>query len=251
MLRIMKKFIPFLILLFSLVFQAHSQLVILDENNIDITNDTIRVNGTTEDDYFKVQIYFSNTGEDDVEVYARKHELNIADGADNSFCWNGYCFSPAIFDVEDPIILGSDETSEAEDFYTEFFTGNVAGVSQVEYEFYDDRDSFETVTVTVIFDISVASGIAGFDANHEWRLNDARPNPARDHTWIDYHLPVGVQNAQIVVRNLLGNIVRTENLSMESERVRINTSSLSKGIYIYSLLIDNQVVKSKRLVVAN
>lgn len=247
----MKKLIPLLIIMFSLGLHTQAQLVILDDNDVDITNDTIRVNGTIDDDYFKVQLYFSNTGEENVEVFVRKHELDMVEDADNSFCWNGSCFSPAVFDVEDPIILGSDETSGAEDFYTEFFTGNAAGVSQVMYEFYDDRDSFETVTITIIFDIDVASDITGFETPGKWRLNDARPNPARDHTWIDYDLPVGVQNAQIVVRNLLGNLVHTENLSMGNERARINTSGLSNGIYIYSLVIDNQVVQSKRLVVAN
>lgn len=247
----MKKIIPFLIILFISGFYANAQLVILDKTNTDITNDTITVNGTVEDNYFKVQIYFSNTGEENVEVFVRKHELNMVDGADNSFCWNGTCFSPSVFDVEDPIVLGSEQTSVAEDFYTEFFTGNVAGVSQVMYEFYDDSDSFETVTITIIFDIAVASNIAGFEASDKWKLHEARPNPARDHTWIDYNLPVGAQNAQIVVRNLLGNQVYTENLSIGSERARINTSGLSNGIYIYSLVIDNQVVQSKRLVVAN
>lgn len=247
----MKKFIPILILMFYLGFQSNAQLVILDKDNVDITNDTITVNGTNEEDIIKVQIYFSNTGENDVEVFVRKHEVDIIDGSDNAFCWNGYCFSPLVFDVENPIILGSDETSEAEDFYTEFYPGGATGVSQVMYEFYDDRGSFETVTITINFDISVASNIAGFEANNKWRLNEARPNPARDHTLIDYNLPAGVHNAQIVVRNLLGNLVHTENLSLGSGRARINTSGLSKGIYIYSLVIDNQVVQSKRLVVAN
>ncbi len=247
----MKKIIPVLVFLFTFGFYANAQLVILDNNNVDITNDTIMVNGAIEDNYFKVQIYFSNTGEDNVEVFVRKHELDMVDGANNTFCWKGTCFSPMIFDVDVPIVLGSEETSEADDFYTEFHTGNAAGVSQVMYEFYDDRNSFETVTITINFDIAVASSISGFEAGNRWRLGDASPNPARAFTMINVDLPPGVQNAQIVVRNLLGNLVHTENLGLGNERVRINTAGMSNGIYIYSLIIDNQVVQSKRLVVAN
>jgi hypothetical protein len=82
-------------------------------------------------------------------------------------------------------------------------------------------------------------------------LADASPNPARGFTWIPYSLPSEINSAQIVVRNLLGSVVKTETIDSGSERVRIDTSSFNNGIYIYSLLINNQPVLSKRLVVAN
>jgi hypothetical protein len=82
-------------------------------------------------------------------------------------------------------------------------------------------------------------------------LADASPNPARGYTWIPFTLPEDVNNAQIVVRNLLGSIVKTETINSGSERVRIDTSMLNNGIYIYTLQINNQPVESKRLVVAN
>ncbi|TVQ07195.1 MAG: T9SS C-terminal target domain-containing protein [Bacteroidetes bacterium] len=247
----MKKFIPILIMMFYLGFQGHAQLVILDENLEDVTNQTITINGTPDDTYFKVQLYFSNTGDEDVDVFVTKHEIDIVEGANNTFCWKDYCFSPFVFDVDDPITLGSGEISLADDFYTEFHTGGVAGISEVMYEFYSEDESFENVTITVVFNIETPTSTGNILASSTWKLKDARPNPARDHTWINYDLPFGVQNAQIVVRNLLGNLVHTESLSLGNERVRINTAGMSNGIYIYSLIIDNQVVQSKRLVVAN
>jgi hypothetical protein len=84
----------------------------------------------------------------------------------------------------------------------------------------------------------------------KWKLSDARPNPAKDHTWIHYTLPDDAQNAQITIRNLVGTTVHTENLIPGNDRFRLNTSDLTNGIYIYSLILDNQLVKSKRLVVA-
>jgi hypothetical protein len=84
----------------------------------------------------------------------------------------------------------------------------------------------------------------------KWTLSDARPNPAKDHTWIHYTFPEDVQNAQITIRNLVGTTVHTENLIPGSDRFRLNTSDLANGIYIFSLIVDNQLVKSKRLVVA-
>jgi hypothetical protein len=83
------------------------------------------------------------------------------------------------------------------------------------------------------------------------RLEEASPNPARGHTWISYYLPTGTNNARLVIRNLLGTVVKNENIDVNADGVRLSTGDLNNGIYIYSLMINNQAVKSKRLVVAN
>ncbi len=245
-----KLLLSFLIGLLFTGFSARAQVVILNENMEDITNDTLNILATIDDDYMKINIFFANNGEEDVEVFVRKIEVDMVDGASNTFCWLDYCFSPMVFEVEEPIILEPEGVSTDTDFYTEFFPGGVAGISQVVYEFYDDRESFEAVQVTINFIIEDHTSVAFFDAK-AFGLGDARPNPARDHTWINLDLPAGTSNAQVVVRNLLGNAVITQPVEPGSRRVRIDTSSLNNGIYIYSLIVNNQTVKSKRLVVAN
>lgn len=83
------------------------------------------------------------------------------------------------------------------------------------------------------------------------RLKDAAPNPARGFTNISYSLPSDARSARIVVKNLLGNVVSNENISTDSQSLRLDTGNFSNGIYIYSLMINNQSVMSKRLVVSN
>jgi hypothetical protein len=83
------------------------------------------------------------------------------------------------------------------------------------------------------------------------RLKDAAPNPARGFTNISYSLPSDARSARIVVKNLLGNVVYNENIAIDSRSLRLDTAGFSNGIYIYSLLINNQPVMSKRLVVSN
>jgi hypothetical protein len=83
------------------------------------------------------------------------------------------------------------------------------------------------------------------------RLEEASPNPARGSTWISYFIPQGTVNAKIVVRNLLGSVVKTEPIDVNANGVRLSTGDLNNGIYIFSLIINNQAIKSKRLVVAN
>ena len=247
----MKKIILSLLSLILFTLYAHAQLIILDSEGVDITDETITVNGTTDDSYFKVNVFLSNTGEEAVEIFVKKIEMDIADGAFITFCWKGSCFPPEVFDVQDPIVLESDQITRDTDFYIEFHNGDIGGISEARYEFYSENDSFDTVSVTVRFDISTTTFVNGFNHQSNFHLSDPQPNPARGFTWINYSVPAGSSNAQIVVRNLLGKSVHTENINFGSNRVRINTQNLNNGIYIYSLIIDNQVVESKRLVVTN
>jgi hypothetical protein len=83
-----------------------------------------------------------------------------------------------------------------------------------------------------------------------WSLSDARPNPAKDHTLIHFTLPEDFLSAQITIRNLVGTIVLNEQIAEGSDRISLNTQDLTNGIYIYSLVINNQTVKSKRLIIA-
>jgi len=247
----MKKFLLISGFLIFFSFGAAAQIVLSDIDGNDVTNDTITANGYTSDDMIKVNIFFTNDSDETHHVFVRKIEHYITEGSDCVFCWDDFCFTPEVIDVENPITLEPGETSTSADFYSDFYPGGIAGTSYVEFEFYSDRGSFDTVSVMIKFVITEdATSVFQPDIN-KWSLSDAQPNPARGHTWINYSVPTHSSNARIVIRNLLGKEVYSQNLEINSNRVRIDTQRFTNGIYIYSLMIDNQIVESKRLVVAN
>ena len=247
----MKRLILSISVLISFSMIAGAQILLSNDSGNDITNDTLFINGFSHEDYIKVHIYFTNDSDETHEVLVRKIEHDIADGSECVFCWDDYCFSPQVFEVDNPIVLEPGESSSATDFYSDFYPMGVDGISYVEFEFFNDRESFEPVSVVIKFVITADQTSVFQPDITRWSLSDPQPNPARGHTWINYSLPAGSSNAQIVVRNLLGKSVLTENIDFGSNRVRINTQNMNNGIYIYSLMIDNQVVESKRLVVTN
>lgn len=81
-------------------------------------------------------------------------------------------------------------------------------------------------------------------------LSDLRPNPAREFTRVTVALPGRTTNARLMVRNLVGNLVLSHQLNNDEITVTLDTSELSNGIYIISLVANNQTLDSKRLVVA-
>jgi hypothetical protein len=80
-------------------------------------------------------------------------------------------------------------------------------------------------------------------------LNQATPNPASNSVRISYSLSTGVTHAQLLFTDAVGKTIKAISLN-GSGNVEVNTTSLSSGVYNYSLFIDNKIVETKKLVVA-
>ncbi|MFV0500021.1 MAG: T9SS type A sorting domain-containing protein, partial [Bacteroidales bacterium] len=66
---------------------------------------------------------------------------------------------------------------------------------------------------------------------------------------IKYFLPEGATNSNIYVFNMQGNLLLTYNLTNNGfGRIEINGSSLSAGMYIYTLTINGKEVETKRMI---
>lgn len=228
---------------------SQAQLILQDIHGQDITNQTVLVEGLDTDNTITYVVKFSNTGEDNVHVFVRKIEDYVVEGSFITFCWNGTCVDPGTTEVASPIILSPGETSTSGCFYSELTPFGVMGESVVTYEFYDEGNSFETVSVTITYQVDKPTPV--YDLDHKAvRLGNASPNPAAGFTQISYELPRNAMQASLVVRNLVGNVVHTQHIDPANNRVQLDTSNFPNGIYIYSLTIDNQVIQTKRLVVA-
>ena len=75
------------------------------------------------------------------------------------------------------------------------------------------------------------------------------PNPFNRETEIGYKLPNQANSAFICIYNLNGQQLKKYPLNMDSRKgkVKISASEFTAGIYIYSLVIDNRVIDSKRM----
>lgn len=82
---------------------------------------------------------------------------------------------------------------------------------------------------------------AGLSQNH--------PNPFHENTIIDYFLPEGSENARLEVHSVAGKLITSLPLAQTGEgQVQLRAGRFPPGAYLYSLVIDNQVVTSKRMV---
>lgn len=76
------------------------------------------------------------------------------------------------------------------------------------------------------------------------------PNPFKQETTIAYRLPSGIQDAALCIYNLNGTQLKKYDLdtSVISNSITVEGATLMPGMYIYALIIDGQMVVSKRMV---
>lgn len=82
----------------------------------------------------------------------------------------------------------------------------------------------------------------------ESKIINCSPNPTTGYITISTKLENSVKKASLVITSLSGNIEKNIPISITIPDVNENVSSLSKGIYIVSLIVDGKNVDSKRLI---
>lgn len=79
--------------------------------------------------------------------------------------------------------------------------------------------------------------------------SNAFPNPAKDNLTIEYQLPKGLNEVQLKIVNLGGQVVLTRPLDPDRKHIQLNTSMLSAGSYIYRIEHDGRTfVKNKFII---
>ncbi|HTN16196.1 MAG TPA: tail fiber domain-containing protein, partial [Chitinophagaceae bacterium] len=78
------------------------------------------------------------------------------------------------------------------------------------------------------------------------------PNPFDHMTSIPFSIPATAQKASIRFNALNGNLIRTMDISERGKgQVTVNAGELSAGMYTYTLVVDNQVIDTKKMIVSH
>lgn len=93
--------------------------------------------------------------------------------------------------------------------------------------------------------INEINGATGFS------MSQNEPNPFNGETVVKYTLPQQVKAAHMAVYDLSGKQIATFPITEKgSSSMTITSQNLAAGIYIYSIIADNKIVDTKRMVVA-
>ncbi len=79
-------------------------------------------------------------------------------------------------------------------------------------------------------------------------LEQNAPNPVNNTTVIKYHLPSSVKEAQMMITDAKGTVIKTILLNAKANgQVTLTAGSLATGTYFYTLLTDGRKVASKEM----
>lgn len=117
---------------------------------------------------------------------------------------------------------------------------------KVQYSFYVNEGD-EPVVLEIYFKYTTAS-VADYSDNKIF--SNAYPNPAKNVVSFDYDMPNDVQTAAVAIYNMMGQEVLRQDLNIGGSRLDVNVSDLTDGVYFYSLIVNNQAVKTNKLVVS-
>jgi len=242
----MKKILLSFVFIFTLLVSANAQLVFVTEDGQALP-DTIGVWGDAGGDFELVfEAYLKNGTDQDLRIAAARETLSAIDGTENSFCWSGNCYSSTTDTslAEYDMLIPAGQTS-ADVFSGHYTHNNKYGETMVKYTLFERGNVENNATIVVIYKYS----LTGIEANAEKiSVSDVYPNPATGMVNIDYNLS-NASSASVKIVNLLGSVVKSVNLSGGSNKTSIDVSDLTQGVYFYSVLVDGNVYKTRKLIV--
>ena len=239
----MKKFLLLFGFAFMAVLLAYSQNLQLSDSAGSIANNaTIVKFGLPSDEEVLSFIFVKNTSTDSIAVKVKRVEISTLSGTMNVFCW-GLCYDPSVFVSPDSIVIHAGRT-DSTNFSGHYKPNGVSGNSTIRYVFYDANAPTDTVCVNVTF----AAFPQGINDQANITLSNAYPNPASNLVNFSYSVRQN-SNAKLIIRNVLGSIVREADIAGTSGKLSINTSDLADGVYFYTFLVNGNSQVTKKLVI--
>ena len=212
----------------------------------------------TGDDYFTSNPYadivhhlvLKNISANAITVVCQKTIISTANNlpswAGASYCFAGNCYAASSTNPSTPALLSSGQSFDFDNNDLDAFSGyytpaETPGITTVEYCFYDQNNPTDESCIIFTYDItSISTGIREMN-----KISEFYPNPAQGVVYVDYNLN---QIGTLIIMDILGNKIKTIQLSEEGKQ-KVDISDFSKGIYFGNVILDNEVVTIKKIVV--
>ena len=222
----------------ALTFKFEDEAV--EPGTINIVSD---INSAME---IQFDLHVINTTDADINVIAQMEDLTSI--GSTYLCW-GNCYMPGVLEAENVVTAGGEGIFNGHCMFVdaEFQTLPEGTEIHMVYTFYDERNPEEKYTFNVNFKYQ-SDAIVDFNSVNVF--SNAYPNPANNTVSFDYNMPFDVNSASVAIYNMMGQEVVRQDLNLGGSRADINVSDLNEGVYFYSLIVNNQTVKTNKFVVS-
>ena len=184
-------------------------------------------------------MYVTNTGDEDVTITCERVVKSEEVGS-NYFCW-GSCYGPQVSQGDLTLVPGIQNIFNAHFGAHQDWIPIDGAEMTIEYHFYERTGEH------MVFEIYFKYDPDSVEENFSNMLSNAYPNPASNFVNFDVEMQ-NVQSASIAIYNMMGQEVIRQDIN--DSHVSINVSDLTDGVYFYSLIVNNETVKTNKLVIS-
>ena len=227
----MRKIILYILVITQISFVAAQSLVVTGDNSV--LNSDICL--TTHSN-----LTVKNISNKEHVIACEKNVISQPAGMSNYFCWGGLCYGSNTIVSSEFLTLQSGQ-GDAVSFGGYFDAYCEQGIGVVEYCFYPIADTIDRTCFTVTYHGSATSVN---DNPYYTNIGDFYPNPANDIVYFNFNGSL----ATLKLIDILGNNVKEILLSQEGVQ-KLDLSDMNKGIYFGNLIVNNEVVSIKKLIV--
>ena len=243
----MKKYLLSLIITFTVISFAKAQNPLTLTQDGNLVGDTITLWGEPTDFELVLLANLHNNSSNAMNIKVARKEISLIEGTFSQICWAGLCYSPTVDTSVNYQLVAAGGVSDDEDFSGHYAPNGHIGTSIVEFKFYNMDDPSVNVSVVVKFWASPQS--ISEDAMKGGSISEIYPNPATNYVNLDFNLTPSVKQAKVRVINLLGSVVKEVEIEKGTNQLKLDVSSLDNGVYFYSVLINGDTYKTKKLVI--
>ena len=190
---------------------------------------------------FMQDLQLRNLSDADMDVVVEREEVSVPEGSVNYFCW-GLCFSPTI-SVSGPVTMAPGEVSGEGALGFHYLPMESTVSASIRYYAYNPRDENSRISIVIVFNSGESVSERTF-AN----LGHAYPNPASSEVRFNYELSA-CDHASVSVYNLLGQEVKSMNLTGLLGQAVFSVADLKEGIYFCNLIVNGQALKTEKFIV--
>lgn len=162
----------------------------------------------------------------------------------NAICVGNLCYPTTTsttimaFDV----LAGAQSSDFSGHVYPELDGSTMSG--PIEYVVFNTVAPFDSASFVVWYSVGPTVGI-----NEEAKANiSAYPNPAKD--FFDIDLGASMDEGRVLIYDVVGNLVKVVSINKGDSVVRVNTSEVKNGMYLYVIEQNGTAIISKKISVA-
>lgn len=216
------------------------------EAQVRVLNETIEFNGKINTTQRK-SLIIQNESDQAKEYILKFLRGNIASSQNIKICLGNTCYDPKKDLAKVKIKLNPGEVFT--DLYLEFDLGITEAKGNFDLHFVNSANLREGFVIESIYQVEGSQHDQSAVDHKDIKLGSVHPNPSSRFAQLDYQIKNPEVNARIVVNSFIGNPFYDLRLDPNQKSISINVSDLAPGIYLYTLIVDNKNIVTKKLVV--